>query len=134
MSVKDHKEQNHNGDPHSSPLNEDHFDWGNNTSTQYNHQFTTAYDREFHARMGKFFALSPASIAGAYFDWATHISMSPGKQLQLIESAWRKNASLFDYTFWSALGIDTDCCIDPLQQDRRFSNKEWKIFPFSVYQ
>jgi polyhydroxyalkanoate synthase len=131
MSLKSDKEQNYNEVSHSTFWDEEHSD---ETSTQFNHQFTTAFDREFHARLGKFFALSPASIAGAYFDWATHLSMSPGKQLQLMESAWRKNATLFDYTFWSVLGIKTECCIEPVQADRRFSNREWKIFPFSVYQ
>jgi hypothetical protein len=44
-----------------------------------NHLFTTSFDREFHARLGKFFALSPASVSAAYFDWFTHLAMSPGK-------------------------------------------------------
>lgn len=32
------------------------------------HQFTTSFDREFHARLGKFWALSPASTGGAFLD------------------------------------------------------------------
>lgn len=134
MPLKNSKKQPHNENENSSSLNADSTQFVENTPIQFNHQFTTAFDREFHARLGKFFALSPASLAGAYFDWFTHLSMSPGKQLQLMESGWRKHVSLMDYTFWSALGIKTECCIDPIQQDRRFSNTEWKIYPFNVYQ
>lgn len=122
------------------PLSNSHLDASMNDENMhrredhpYNHQFTTAFDREFHARMGKFLSLSPASLAGAYFDWFTHLSMSPGKQLQLMESAWRKNGSLFDYTFWSACGISTDSCIDAATQDRRFADREWQTYPFNVY-
>jgi polyhydroxyalkanoate synthase len=99
-----------------------------------NHQFTTAFDREFHARLGKFYALSPASLAGAYFDWFTHLSISPGKQVQLVESAWRKYASLVDYALWTTWNIKTDCCVNPVEQDRRFAYKGWEYYPFNIYQ
>ena len=69
----------------------------NTFSTQPDHQFTTAFDREFHARLGKYWALSPASVGGAYIDWITHLAISPGKQLSLFESAMRKSSNLFDY-------------------------------------
>ena len=98
------------------------------------HQFTTAYDREFHARLGKFWALSPASVAGAYFDWFMHLSISPGKQLSLIESALGKSASLFDYSLWAISGIKTECCINPPPQDRRFEDKGWQTWPYNLYQ
>ena len=104
------------------------------STAQSNHQFTTAFDREFHARLGRFCALSPASLAGAYFDWYTHLSISPGKKLQLAESALRKYVSLVDYTLWTAMAIKTDCCIDPVEQDRRFAYKGWETYPFNVYQ
>lgn len=103
-------------------------------SPQVSHQFTTAFDREFHARLGKFLALSPASLADAYFDWATHLAISPGKQLQLLESIWRKNASLTDYTLWSMWGMQTNDCITPVKQDRRFADNGWESYPFNIYQ
>lgn len=134
MSFKNPKDYNNNEVPHSGSLNEDHSQRNADTLDQYNHQFTTAYDREFHARMGKFFALSPASLTGAYFDWLTHLSISPGKQLQLIESAWRKRASLFDYTLWSACGVKTEDCAPHFQHDRRFVDHGWTIYPYNVYQ
>lgn len=99
-----------------------------------NHQFTTAFDREFHARLGKFWALSPASIAGAYFDWLTHLALSPGKQLELMESALRKSTSLFDYTLWVTSGIQTEGCTTSPPHDRRFEDKGWQTWPYNIYQ
>lgn len=103
-------------------------------SSTSNHEFTTAFDREFHARLGKFWALSPASMAGAYFDWLTHLALSPGKQLELMESALRKNTSLFDYAFWTTGGVQAECCTEPQPQDQRFEDKGWQTWPYNIYQ
>lgn len=98
------------------------------------YHLTTAFDREFHARMGRFFALSPASLANAYFDWIFHLSISPGKQFQLAESAWNKGTKLTDYTFWSLCGRNAEHCINPESQDRRFVDPGWESYPYNVYQ
>lgn len=108
--------------------------WSETSSIPLSHQFTTAFDREFHSRLGKFWAFSPASVGDAYFDWITHISISPGKQIELMESALRKSASLFDYTLWVTTGIKTESCIEPTSYDRRFENEGWKSWPYSIYQ
>lgn len=134
MSLKNQKEAHQTEDRDSHSLHMDYSDRAENSSTSYNHQFTTAFDREYHARLGKFFALSPATLAGAYFDWLTHLSISPGKQLQLMESAWRKQSSLVDYALWSASGIKTDSCVEPIQKDRRFTDKGWETFPYNIYE
>jgi len=109
-------------------------EFSNPTSSQSDHQFTTAFDREFHARLGKFWALSPASVSGAYFDWFTLLATSPGKQLALMESTVRKCTNLFDYALWSISGIKTECCINPLPQDKRFEDQGWQTWPYNVYQ
>jgi polyhydroxyalkanoate synthase subunit PhaC len=109
-------------------------EFSDNSPPLPDHQFTTAYDREFHARLGKFWALSPASIGGAYFDWFMHLSISPGKQLSLMESAMRKSANLFDYSLWATTGIKTESCINPPPQDRRFEDKGWQTWPYNIYQ
>jgi polyhydroxyalkanoate synthase len=31
--------------------------------------------------------LSPAALAKAYYDWAIHLTFSPGKRLQLVDKA-----------------------------------------------
>lgn len=98
------------------------------------HHFTTAFDREFHARLGKFLALSPASLADAYFDWFTHLAISPGKQFQLMESMGRKQSKLLDYTLWSMWGIPAHDCVPSVKPDRRFTDHGWESYPFNVYQ
>jgi len=98
------------------------------------HQFTTAFDREFHARLGKFWALSPASLSAAYTDWTMHLALSPGKQLALAENALRKVSSLADYSLWAITGIQSEECIHPPPQDTRFSDEGWKTWPYNIYQ
>src|SRR5579859_2036064 len=47
----------------------------------------TSVDRAFKAHLGRLtFGLSPAVLAEQSFDWLVHLAISPGKQLQLIES------------------------------------------------
>ena len=42
-------------------------------------------DRSLHAATARFtVGLSPAALAHAYFDWATHLACAPGKRMQLI--------------------------------------------------
>src|SRR5689334_4883445 len=42
-------------------------------------------DRSLHAALARFTAgLSPAAMAHAYLDWATHLAYAPGKRLQLL--------------------------------------------------
>jgi polyhydroxyalkanoate synthase len=48
-------------------------------------------DRSLHAVAARFTAgLSPAAMAHAHLDWATHLAYSPGKRLQLLDKAMRK--------------------------------------------
>lgn len=43
-------------------------------------------DRAVHAMLGKAtLGISPAAIALAYADWASHIAIAPGKQMQLAQ-------------------------------------------------
>ena len=51
-------------------------------------------DRSLHASVAHLTGgLSPAAMAGAYWDWAVHLAASPGKQLQLAEKAARKGGA-----------------------------------------
>ena len=53
--------------------------------------FADIIDRSLHATAARFtMGLSPAALAEAYLDWATHLVFSPGKRLQLIDKATRK--------------------------------------------
>src|SRR5215471_3789956 len=85
-------------------------------------------DRSLHAVMARFTAgLSPAAMAHAYLDWATHLVYSPGKRLQLMDKAVRKAVRFGNYAWrWAMEGGKTQCCIEPLPQDRRFVGPDWQ--------
>jgi polyhydroxyalkanoate synthase len=91
-----------------------------------------SYDRIAHARLGRMTAgLSPASLGAAYLDWAVHLAVSPGKQGELWLKAWRK---AHRFALW-ALGADkpqSELCIQPLRQDRRFADPAWREWPFNL--
>ena len=90
-------------------------------------------DRSLHATIARFtLGLSPAALAKAYFDWATHLAVSPGKRLQLVDKAARKSIRFANYAFRSASqGGTAPYCIEPLPQDRRFDSAEWQKPPYN---
>ncbi len=75
--------------------------------------------------------ISPVSIAAAYADWAMHLALAPGKQMQLAEKAFKKSLrwGLFAY---GSLRPDCEPCIEPLPQDRRFSDPAWSAWPYNL--
>lgn len=83
-----------------------------------------------HGRMGC--ALSPASIVSAYWDWWLHLSISPGKQQELLEKAKRKLNRFWLYAFHILNGV-CEPCIDPLPQDKRFAHADWQRWPFNLF-
>jgi polyhydroxyalkanoate synthase len=94
-------------------------------------------DRSLHAVMARLTAgLSPAAMAHAYLDWVTHLAYSPGKRLQLMDKAVRKVVRFGNYAWrWAMEGGKTQCCIEPLPQDRRFVGQDWQRWPYSfLYQ
>ena len=57
-------------------------------------------DRALHATLARFTAgLSPAAMAQAYWDWATHLAFAPGKRAQLVDKALRKALRFANYSF-----------------------------------
>ncbi|WDA35215.1 MULTISPECIES: PHA/PHB synthase family protein [unclassified Sphingobium] len=76
--------------------------------------------------------LSPATLLQAFSDWGLHLAFSPGKQLQLGAKAVRKYARLFDYAMRSASDSEAAPAIEPLPQDRRFSDPAWQKPPFNI--
>ncbi len=99
--------------------------------------FADIVDRSLHATAARFtFGLSPAALAEAYLDWATHLAFSPGKRLQLVDKAARKTVRFANYTFRCASESGkAPCCIEPLPQDRRFVGADWQKWPYSfMYQ
>ena len=90
-------------------------------------------DRSLHATIARFtLGLSPAALTKAYFDWAIHLAVSPGKQLQLVDKATRKAVRFANYAVRAAVeGGKTPCCIEPLPQDRRFDGADWQKPPYN---
>jgi len=76
-------------------------------------------------------AMSPASVATATFDWLMHLSMSPGKAVELSELGARQWQRLQSF---SQHAIDPDCepCILPLPQDKRFNDEKWRRWPYNL--
>ena len=91
-------------------------------------------DRSLRASASRFTAgLSPSALAQAYLDWAMHLAVSPGKRLQLIDKAVRKSRRLMHHLGQCAVHGNTQPpCIEPVLQDRRFSDPAWQAWPFNV--
>jgi polyhydroxyalkanoate synthase len=100
------------------------------------HQLRDALDHTAHAGLARLTAgLSPAAIVGAFMDWAVHLAISPGKQVELATRGARKWARLTQFASRCALDCGTgDPCIEPLPQDRRFAEREWSQWPFNLVQ
>src|SRR5215213_3429471 len=98
-------------------------------------RFAEAVDRGVHAGLARLTAgLSPAALAEAYLDWATHLAFSPGKQAQLVGKAVRKWTRLSHYALsCAAAGSRCEPCIEPLPQDRRFAANEWQNWPYNLF-
>jgi polyhydroxyalkanoate synthase subunit PhaC len=96
--------------------------------------FGDTLDRSVHAAAARYTGgLSPAAIIEAYMDWLTHLATSPGKQLQLVETASRKAFQLLHHTSECALRRGTsEPCVEPLPQDRRFTAAAWQEWPYNV--
>jgi polyhydroxyalkanoate synthase len=79
--------------------------------------------------------LSPASLAAAFQDWASHVALSPGRQLRLGAKAARDWLRFLDYARQMALaGDDAPVCITPQPQDQRFRDDAWRHWPFNLLQ
>ena len=96
-----------------------------------------SYDKALRAITSQFTAgLSPIALAEAYADWALHLASSPGKQTELIEASLRKGMQISAYATSCAAGSkDQAPCINPLPQDKRFSDAAWQVWPYNlIYQ
>jgi polyhydroxyalkanoate synthase len=91
-------------------------------------------DRSLHAAAARFtFGLSPAALAEAYFDWASHLAFSPGKRAELVGKAVRKSIRFGACALQSAMQDGkAQPFIEPLPQDHRFTATDWQTFPFNL--
>lgn len=96
-------------------------------------------DQQVHATLARLSSsLSIASGLLAGSDWAMHLAVSPGKQLELLQLAWMQAAQLTQYGMASAaaggsIGTDaTGMTVAAPIVDRRFSAPEWQQWPFNL--
>ncbi|MBQ0819563.1 MULTISPECIES: PHA/PHB synthase family protein [Microvirga] len=100
------------------------------------HRLRDVLDHAAHASLARLTGgLSPAAVADAYMDWAVHLAISPGKQVELATKAARKWARLAQFASHCAVGGGRcEPCIEPLPQDKRFTEAEWQQWPFNLMQ
>ncbi|MBT8429319.1 MAG: alpha/beta fold hydrolase [Gammaproteobacteria bacterium] len=98
------------------------------------HYAAETLDRAFKANLARLTAgVSPAGITRVYFDWLSHLALSPGKQLELVEKAARKLVRFSRYVGRTAVDPNTPPCIEPLPQDRRFAARAWQRWPYNFF-
>jgi polyhydroxyalkanoate synthase subunit PhaC len=89
-------------------------------------------DRKFHAFLARLTGgLSSASLADAWFDWASHLAVSPGRQIELagrvlLEAIWLAHEAK---PMLSAPVPSQRA----LPNDRRFRDEAWTVWPFRHY-
>ncbi|MBS2132162.1 polyhydroxyalkanoic acid synthase (plasmid) [Burkholderia thailandensis] len=91
------------------------------------------FDPPFHAAIARYTSgLSPLALSLACADWWQHLSLSPDKQIELAQKAWRQWQRLLAYC--SRAVADSACvrAIEPLPQDTRFADAAWGTWPFNV--
>lgn len=91
-------------------------------------------DRGAHALMARMTrGLSPASMALAWSDWALHLAFMPGKRALLAEQAGSNALRLAAWPFEQAARPEgRPWLIEPSPQDRRFDDRSWRQWPWSV--
>jgi polyhydroxyalkanoate synthase len=82
------------------------------------------------------FGASPVSLALAFFDWAAHLSLAPGKQNELRQEAIK--SVLFQVVYLCRCHElnnknTLDNIVDPSPLDRRFKGPAWKDWPYNFY-
>lgn len=89
-------------------------------------------DRDVHANLARLTGgLSPMALAAAWFDWASHLAVSPHRQMQMLSDAALGAFNL-------ALEARPMQPTPPpharaLPNDRRFKDGAWQLWPFRHY-
>lgn len=92
------------------------------------------YDRLIHAQMGGFMGwLSPATAIIAYFDWLSHLSISPARQMDVWNKTFKDFGRFFRYGLEFLQGTPSKPCMEIRESDRRFRNELWTEPPFCFY-
>jgi len=96
--------------------------------------FETA-DRVARATVARFTqGISPYAEASAWYDWAAHLSRSPGRLTELWLEAVRSAARLGRFTLAAAAQQDAEPPFAPEPRDRRFDDPAWTTLPYVLWQ
>lgn len=98
------------------------------------HELAVTLDKAFKGNLSRLTAgITPAGLARVYFDWFAHLALSPGKQLELADKGLRKLTRFSRYATQATIDPDTPPTIEPLPQDRRFTDNAWQSWPYNLY-
>ena len=91
-------------------------------------------DHAFHAMLARLTGgISPVALLLAYIDWASHLSTSPQRQMEVVKEAIQGASQLTEAAFHAASpGQQPWSLIAPKPQDRRFAAPEWDAPPFNL--
>ncbi|MDB5855855.1 MAG: poly-beta-hydroxybutyrate polymerase [Herminiimonas sp.] len=96
---------------------------------------TSELDLAFGSALGRVTGnISPAALANAWFDWLTHLQLSPSKQADLAQDAVQKFWRWKNYCEAAVRPHDTvpAAHVEPLPQDKRFIDPAWAQWPFNA--
>jgi polyhydroxyalkanoate synthase subunit PhaC len=95
---------------------------------------TFGLDKPLHAWLSRFSGwLSPATFFSAYFDWLSHITLSPDKYLELLNNNSNNNLQLLLYLLKICRNQEGELCVTLRESDHRFQSELWSKFPFALY-
>ena len=77
--------------------------------------------------------LSPYAALAAWCDWAAHLAVAPGRQIELLERAQKNLWTLATYAASGALRRAAPP-FRPRPTDHRFNHPGWTQFPFNLWQ
>lgn len=77
-------------------------------------------------------SIAPASLMLAGFDWAIHLTLSPGKCHQLLEKGLCDSIRFGGHFAQGQAGGKAPAGLEPLQQDPRFCRPDWQRWPFDL--
>jgi polyhydroxyalkanoate synthase len=113
--------------PHQTPAT--HSDAGTALSG-HSTSLARELDRGRRGRFGILFGgQSPWAALQAWEDWAFHLMLSSGKQIELCETAWEAASSLGRTVLEPEVPGSSS---GPKSDDRRFRDPSWKRPPFSL--
>ena len=96
-------------------------------------------DLVLNAWLGRFTAnVSPAALAGAWQDWASHLLLSPDKQIELGMLSFANLQRWLQFAASPGAGVGNNSPgsaaepLQPLAQDKRFADPAWHTWPYNL--